>query len=100
MMAESKEYADKLEIALTGDPGIFLEQEVPDDVNNPKSMLSQQKAVLVNAIKKKVRLSSQNYQNLLDYFYSEKRVCGDIVNILERAYKDRSSTEDGKAAWG
>ncbi len=59
MAAESKEYAtlvrciDMLEIALTGDRDIlhFLEQEgykVPDDVSNPKSMLSdQEKAGLV-----------------------------------------------------
>ena len=113
MMAESKEYAtlvsctDMLEIALTGDRDIlhFLEQEgynISDDVSNPLSMLSPRKkaGLVVTAIKDKVRLSSQNYQRLLQYFCSNGRVYGDIITILEQAYKDQSSTEDGKAAWG
>ena len=119
MMAEfeSNEYAtldscsDKLEIALTGDRGIlhFLKQEgynIPDDVSNPKSMLSSQEkaGLVVTAIKNKVSLNSRNYQKLLDHFHSNERVYGDIITILEQAYnklgshpKDQPSEEDGKA---
>ncbi len=113
MMAESKEYAtlvictDKLEIALKGDRDIlhFLEREgynIPDDVSYPKSMLSpQEKAgLVVTAIRNKVRLGSRNYQKLLEHFHCNERVYGDTITILEQAYKDQSSTEDGKSAWG
>ncbi len=114
--AESQEYAtlvsctDKLEIALTGDRDIlhFLEQEgynIPDDVNNPKLMLSAQEkaALVVTAIKNKVSLSSRNYQKLLDHFHTNERVYGGIITILEQTYnklsspfKDQPSSEDGK----
>ncbi len=120
MMAEfeSKEYAtlvsctDRLEIAFTGDRDIlhFLEQEgynIPDDVSNPKSMLSdrQKAGLVVTAIKNKVSLNSRNYQKLLDHFHCNERVYGDIITILEQAYnklgshpKDQPSEEDGKAS--
>ncbi len=102
---------DKLELALKGDKEIlhFLEQEgynIPDDVSNPKSMLSpQEKAgLVVTAIKDKVSLNSRNYQKLLDHFHSNERVYGDIIAILEQAYdgklgshpKDQPSAEYGK----
>ncbi len=116
MMESSEEYAtlvsctDKLEIALKGDQDIlhFLEQEgyiIPDDVSNPKSMLSaQEKAgLVVAAIKNKVCLTSRNYQNLLKHFHTNERVYGDIITILEQEYnklssptKDQPSAEDGK----
>ncbi len=78
----------------------FLEQEgynIPDDVSNPKSMLSaQEKAgLVVTAIKNKVRLSSQNYPKLLNHFHTNKRVYGDIIAILEQAYI-QSPPKDGK----
>ena len=89
---------DKLEIAFTGDRDIlhFLEQEgynIPDDVSNPKSMLSpQEKAgLVVTAIKDKVSLNSRNYQKLLDHFHSNERVYGDIITILEQAYNKLGS---------
>ncbi len=106
MMAEfeSKEYAtldscsDRLEIAFTRDRDIlhFLEQEgynIPDDVINPKSMLSDQEkaGLVVTAIKNKVSLNSRNYQKLLDHFHSNERVYGDIITILEQAYNKLSS---------
>ncbi len=101
---------DMLEIALTGDRDIlhFLEQEgynIPDDVSNPKSMLSpQEKAgLVVTAIKDKVSLNSRNYQKLLDHFHSNERVYGDIITVLEQAYnklgshpKDQPSAGYGK----
>ncbi len=114
-IAESKEYAtlvsctDKLVIALTGDRYIldFLEKEgynIPDEVSNPKSLLSDQEkaGLVVTAIKRKVRLSSQNYQKLLVHFYCNKRVYGKIITILEETYnsppKDQPSAEvSGKA---
>ncbi len=87
---------DMLETALTGDRGIlhFLEQEgynIPDDVSNPKSMLSpQEKAgLVVTAIKDKVSLNPRNYQKLLVYFHSDKRKYGGIITILAQAYEDK-----------
>ncbi len=86
---------DKLEIAFTGDRDIlhFLEQEgynIPDDVSNPKSMLSDQERAgfVVTAIKDKVSLNSRNYQKLLDHFHDNdrERVYGDIITILEQAH--------------
>ncbi len=103
MMAEF-EYAtldsctDRLETALTGDPDIlhFLEQEgynIPEDISNPKSMLSpQEKAgLVVTAIKDKVSLNSRNYQKLLDHFHSNETVYGDIITVLEQAYNKLDS---------
>ncbi len=102
---------DKLELALKGDKDIlhFLEQEgynIPDDVSNPKSMLSSQEkaGLVVTAIKDKVSLNSRNYRKLLDHFHSNERVYGDIITILEQAYddklgshpKDQPSEEEGK----
>ncbi len=87
---------DKLEIALTGDQEIlhFLEQEgynIPDDVSNPTSMLSdrQKAGLVVTAIKNKVSLNTRNYQKLLDHFHRNKRKYGDIITILEQAYDDK-----------
>ncbi len=119
MMVESNaEYStlaictDMLEIALTGDRDIlhFLEQEgynIPDDVSNSKSMLSDQEkaGLVVTAIKDKVSLNSRNYQKLLDHFHFNERVYGDIITVLEQAYnklgshpKDQPSVGYGKTA--
>ncbi len=95
--AESKEYATlvsctgRLELALTGDRDIlhFLEQEgynIPDVVSNTRFGPQEKAGLVVTAIKNKVRLSSQNYQKLLDHFRSNKRVYGDIITVLEQAY--------------
>ena len=80
--------------------------KIPDDVRNPKSLLSDQEkaGLVVTAIKDKVSLNSRNYRKLLDYFHDNERVYGDIITILEQAHdgklgshpKDQPSAEDGK----
>ena len=101
-MAESREYAtlvkhsEKLEIALISDTNIlhflnkegFITDNVYYEVHDPKSMMSAVKksCIVVDAIRNKVKLNSQNYHKLLHYFRQNRRSFGDIADILDNEF--------------
>ncbi len=83
---------EELETALQSDRAIlhflegegFIEPNVYDDVTNPKSLLSA--SVLVTGIKKKVDLNPKNYHKLMRHFHQDRRMYGDIADILDKEY--------------
>ena len=87
---------EELETALLSDRAIlhflegegFIEPNVYDDVTNPKSLLSasEKAGLLVTGIKDKVKLNPKNYHQLMRYFYQNRRMYGDIADILDKEY--------------
>ncbi len=87
---------EKLEIALESDKAIlnfldregFIKPNIYEDVNNPKSMLSasEKAGLLVTGIKNKVKLNLKNYHKLIRHFHQDRRLYGDIADILDEEY--------------
>ncbi len=87
---------EELESALLSDRAIllflvgegFIEPNVYDDVTNPKSLLSasEKAGLLVTGIKDKVKLNPKNYHQLMRYFHQNRRMYGDIADILDKEY--------------
>ncbi len=92
---------EELEIALQSDKAIlnfldregFIKPSVYEDVNNPKSLLSasEKAGLLVTGIKNKVKLNPKNYHKLLKYFHKDRRMYGDIADILDNEYRQQPS---------
>ena len=86
----------KLIIALRSDDEIlhflgregFIKSNVYEDVNNPKSLFSatDKAGLLVTGIKNKVKLNPKNYHKLMRYFREDRRMYGDIADILDEEY--------------
>ncbi len=86
----------KLEIALKSDRNIlnflnlegFIKPSIYEDVNNPKSLLSasEKAGLLVTGIKDKVELNPKNYHKLMRHFHQDRRMYGDIADILDEEY--------------
>ena len=86
----------KLIIALSSDDEIlhfldrerFIKPKIYKDVNNPKSLLSDddKAGLLVTGIKDKVKLNPKNYHKLMRYFRGDSGMYGDIADILEEEY--------------
>ena len=101
-MAESKEYSTilncnrKLEIALKSDRDIalfllqqgFITQERYDEINNPKSNLTDdaKASMLVTAIRDRVELNPRNYHKVVDHLRQNMIRYGDIIEILDQQY--------------
>ncbi len=66
----------------------FIKPKIYKDVNNPKSMLSKDEkaGLLVTGIKNKVRLNPKNYHKLMRHFHQDRRIYGDIADILDAEY--------------
>ncbi len=87
---------EELETALQSDRAAlhFLDREgyvkpsVYEDVNNPKSLFSasEKAGLLVTGIRNKVKLNPKNYHKLLKYFHKDRRMYGDIADILDKEY--------------
>ena len=87
---------DELETALHSDKAIlnflnregFIKPNIYNDVNNPKSLLSDddKAGLLVTGIKNKVKLNPKNYHKLMRYFREDRKMYGDIADILEEEY--------------
>ncbi len=87
---------EQLEITLRSDRAIlnFLNREglikpdVYEDVKNPKSLLSasEKAGLLVTEIKNKVSLNPENYHKLMRHFHQDRRMYGDIADILDKEY--------------
>ena len=86
-----------LEIALHKDRAVthflhrsgLINEETHGSVSDPSSMLTaHQKAnLLVEDIKKKVCLNSENYHVLIRYFSENELQYKDILNILSKKYE-------------
>ncbi len=87
---------EELETALLSDRAIllflkgegFIEPNVYDDVTNPKSLLSasEKAGLLVTGIKNKVDLNPKNYHKLMRHFHQDRRMYGDIADIMDKEY--------------
>ncbi len=87
---------EELETALQSDRAIlnfldrkgYIKPSVYEDVNNPKSLLSEDEKArrLVTGIRHKVELNLKNYHKLLKYFHKDRRMYGDIADILDKKY--------------
>lgn len=99
MMAEFSTIVNcdrKLEIALKSDREIakfllqqgFITQELYDDINDPRSNLTdaQKARMLVTAIRDRVELNPRNYHILVDYLCQNRIRYGDIIDILHGEY--------------
>ena len=66
----------------------FITEELSDEILKPTSMLSaaEKAGKLVTRIRDRVKLSVQEYHNLIDYFSDNKRKYGPIVDKLGLAY--------------
>ncbi len=90
---------EELETVLQSDKAIlhflnregFIKPNVYEDVNNPKSLLSEdEKArLLVTGIRNKVKLNPKNYHKILKYFHKDRRMYGDIADILDKEYRQQ-----------
>ncbi len=58
---------------------------VYDDVNNPLSA-SEKAGLLVTGVKNKVKLNPKNYHQLMRQFHQDRRMYGDIADILDKEY--------------
>ncbi len=87
---------DKLIIALCSDDSIlhyldregFIKPNIYKDVSNQKSLLSadEKAGLLVAGIKDKVKLNPKNYHKLMRHFRQDRRMYGDIADILDKEY--------------
>ena len=87
---------EELETALHSDKPIlhflnregFIKPNVYDEVSNPKSLLSEEERahLVVTGIRNKVKLNPKNYHTLLKYFHKDRRMYGDIADILDKEY--------------
>ncbi len=66
----------------------FVKPNNYEEVNNPRSMLSpsEKAGLLVTGIKDKVELNPQNYHKLMRHFRVDRRMYGDIADILDKEY--------------
>ncbi len=102
----------KLVIALRSDTSIlhylnregFVKPNIYEDVNNPKSTLSasEKAGLLVTGIKDKVELNPKNYHKLMRHFHQDRRLYGDIADILDEEYRKQGGVpkEDHPPAEG
>ncbi len=94
----------KLEIALKSDRNIlnflnlegFIKPSIYEDVNNPKSLLSasEKAGLLVTGIKDKVELNPKNYHKLMRHFHQDRRMYGDIADILDEEYRKQGGVPE------
>ncbi len=94
----------KLVIALRSDTSIlhyldregFIKPNIYEDVNNPKSMLSasEKAGLLVSGIKDKVELNPKNYHKLMRHFHQDRRLYGDIADILDEEYRKQGGVSE------
>ncbi len=95
---------EKLEIALESDKPIlnfldmegFIKPNIYEDVNNPKSMLSvsEKAGLLVTGIKNKIKLNPKNYHKLMRHFHQDRRLYGDIADILDEEYRKQGGVPE------
>ncbi len=95
---------EKLEIALESDRAIlnfldregFIKPNIYEDVNNPDSSLSasEKAGLLVTGIKNKVRLNPKNYHKLMRHFHQDRRLYGDIADILDEEYHKQEGVSE------
>ncbi len=95
---------EELEIALESDKAIlnfldregFIKPSIYEDVNNPKSMLSasEKAGLLVTGIKNKVKLNPKNYHKLMRHFHHDRRLYGDIADILDEEYRKQGGVPE------
>ncbi len=88
---------EELELALKSDGDIlnfldgegFIKPNVYDKVKNPISLLSdaEKAGLLVTGIKDKVKLNPKNYHKLMRHFHQDRRMYGDIADILDEEYR-------------
>ena len=86
----------ELEIAFKSDRDIaqfllqqgFITQERYDEVDNPKSNLTdaQKASMLVTAIRDRVELNPRNYHKMVNHLHKNIIRYGDIIEILEKEY--------------
>ena len=109
-MGDSREYctvrncSSELERALQEDRDIvyflngkgFITDNDCEELLHPKTVLtSAQKAgQLVGAIKRRVSLSRQDYHTLVEHFRQNRRMYGNILDILEREYAGQQGRMD------
>ncbi len=101
---------EELEIALESDKAIlnfldregFIKPNIYEDVNNPKSLLSasEKAGLLVTGIKNKVKLNSKNYHKLMRHFHQDRRMYGDIADILDEEYLRQGGVPEDPPAEG
>ncbi len=96
---------EELELALKSDGDIlnFLDREgfikepnVYDKVKNPISLLSdaEKAGLLVTGIKDKVKLNPKNYHKLMRHFHHDRRLYGDIADILDKEYRKQGGVSE------
>lgn len=109
-MTESKEYSTvvkcnrKLEIALGSDRDIaqfllqqgFINREHYDEVNNPRSNLTdaEKAIILVTAIRDRVELHPRNYHKVVDHLCQNIIRYRDIIEILDMEYNAGSTSPE------
>ena len=94
----------EVEIALESDKDIlnfldregFIKPSIYEDVSNPKSLLSasEKAGLLVTGIKNKVRLNPKNYHKLMRHFHQDRRLYGDIADILDEEYRKQGGVPE------
>ncbi len=94
----------KLVIALRSDTSIlhyldregFIKPNIYEDVSNSKSLLSasQKAGLLVAGIKDKVELNPKNYHKLMRHFHQDRRMYGDIADILDHEYRKQGGVPE------
>ena len=94
----------EVEIALESDKDIlkfldregFIKPSIYEDVGNPKSLLSasEKAGLLVTGIKNKVRLNPKNYHKLMRHFHQDRRLYGDIADILDEEYRKQGGVPE------
>ncbi len=105
--AESKTLVNctaELVIALSSDDEVlhyldregFIKPKIYKDVNNPKSLLSEDEkaGLLVTGIKNKVKLNPRNYHKLMRHFHQDRRMYGDIADILDEEYHKQGGVSE------
>ena len=76
----------------------FINQDICDEIIDPKSLLSptDKAGKLLSKIKDKAKLNPQNYHRFLDYLRQNDRMHRDIVNILDKEYKYLEASHKGQ----
>ncbi len=95
---------EELKIALESDRDIlnflnregFIKPNIYEDVNNPDSSLStsEKAGLLVTGIKNKVKLNPKNYHKLMRHFHQDRRLYGDIADILDEEYRKQGGMSE------
>ena len=95
---------EELELALKSDGDIlnfldregFIKPNVYDKVKNPISLLSdaEKAGLLVTGIKDKVKLNPKNYHKLMRHFHQDRRLYGDIADILDEEYRKQGGVPE------